>query len=86
MSTCGVLRSFPPGHSFSSKTGKFTQWYNPVWRTLKEVREIDRFILCSESANIRLKILGISQSRFSMRAIRFVVVFVVQQSNRSGKV
>ncbi|CAN0315543.1 unnamed protein product [Ectocarpus sp. 6 AP-2014] len=33
---CRSLRAFPPGHSYSSKTGDFTQWYNPVWRTLKE--------------------------------------------------
>ncbi|CAM9141565.1 unnamed protein product [Ascophyllum nodosum] len=33
---CRTLKLFPPGHYYSSKTGTFTQWYNPVWRTLKE--------------------------------------------------
>ncbi|CAN0391438.1 unnamed protein product, partial [Hapterophycus canaliculatus] len=30
---CRSLRAFPPGHAYSSKTGDFTQWYNPVWRS-----------------------------------------------------
>lgn len=36
VSNCRVLKAFPPGHSYSSKTGKFTQWYNPVWRSIVE--------------------------------------------------
>lgn len=36
---CRSLRAFPPGHSYSSKTGDFTQWYNPVWRNIKEVMQ-----------------------------------------------
>eukprot|EP00904_Undaria_pinnatifida_P008512 jgi/Undpi1/4791/HiC_scaffold_19.g08144.m1 len=35
-SECRGLKAFPPGHSYSSKTGVFSLWYNPVWRTIKE--------------------------------------------------
>lgn len=29
---CTRFEQFPPGHYYDSKTGKFTQWYNPVWK------------------------------------------------------
>lgn len=38
ISGCRNLRPFPPGHYYSSKTGEFTLWYNPIWRTLTNVR------------------------------------------------
>ena len=29
--SCARFECFPPGHTFSSKTGKMTRWYNPNW-------------------------------------------------------
>ena len=29
---CESIEVFPPGHYFSSKTGKLVRYYNPVWR------------------------------------------------------
>jgi asparagine synthase (glutamine-hydrolysing) len=29
--SCASFKQFPPGHTFNSKTGKFTRWYNPNW-------------------------------------------------------
>lgn len=31
-SECARFELFPPGHSFSSKTKTFTQWYKPSWK------------------------------------------------------
>ncbi|KNA18676.1 hypothetical protein SOVF_068530 [Spinacia oleracea] len=28
---CEHFESFPPGHLYSSKTGSFRRWYNPLW-------------------------------------------------------
>lgn len=30
---CARFEQFPPGHYFSSKSGQFTRWFNPTWRT-----------------------------------------------------
>ena len=30
---CARFETFPPGHIYSSKTGTFTKWYNPIWMT-----------------------------------------------------
>eukprot|EP01025_Chloroclados_australasicus_P018846 TRINITY_DN2003_c1_g1_i6.p1 TRINITY_DN2003_c1_g1~~TRINITY_DN2003_c1_g1_i6.p1 ORF type:complete len:649 (-),score=79.24 TRINITY_DN2003_c1_g1_i6:1644-3590(-) len=29
---CVTVEQFPPGHVYSSRTGKLERWYNPVWR------------------------------------------------------
>jgi len=28
---CATFECFPPGHTYSSRTHKFTKWYNPEW-------------------------------------------------------
>eukprot|EP00640_Fibrocapsa_japonica_P000475 CAMPEP_0113935160 /NCGR_PEP_ID=MMETSP1339-20121228/2373_1 /TAXON_ID=94617 /ORGANISM="Fibrocapsa japonica" /LENGTH=555 /DNA_ID=CAMNT_0000937217 /DNA_START=71 /DNA_END=1738 /DNA_ORIENTATION=- /assembly_acc=CAM_ASM_000762 len=29
---CATFKQFPPGHTYSSKTGHFVEWYTPTWR------------------------------------------------------
>lgn len=38
---CERFEQFPPGHYYSSVTGKLTRWYNPVWRAPTEYAPYD---------------------------------------------
>lgn len=51
---CRTLKVFPPGHHYSSKTGSFTQWYTPVWRTLKEVYAAVQCTVAQECTQVLL--------------------------------
>ena len=36
--TCNKIELFPPGNYYTSKTKKFIKWYNPKWRSFKNVQ------------------------------------------------
>ena len=37
--TCNKIQLFPPGNYYQSKSKKFIKWYNPKWRSFKNVKE-----------------------------------------------
>ena len=38
--TCNKIELFPPGNYYTSKSKKFIKWYNPKWRSFKNVQKL----------------------------------------------